>query len=168
MLLLLMYLLLRYRFIGGAMRAWHGSRSESHASRRRLAQDVLQAQVRRYETRGLESSALRNALISAVASRTPDHLKDTRPRIDYTFVSEDGPFSGTIQLELLWNQDRIGNSSDTPLRYEIRGWDRWLIELKVTTRLLIYSEACTEMVVPILLSFSAVGTVIWRLIETIP
>jgi hypothetical protein len=162
---MLFYLALRYRFSLGAPKAWYDARSELQRFRLSAMDAVLVREVKRYTKRGVESTAFFGELTSHIKSRMG--VRPTRPVITFTKITHHGSGKGEAAMNLAWPAEKVGDSSDTPVGFELGKADRLVADARALLRLLSYSDASTSLLVPVTLTVLAIAISACRLIQSL-
>ncbi len=158
-LVVLVYLIFRYKFSNGARHSWDVVKNEWHTFLLEAMSSILSRQVNRFTRKGIESPAFHKEISTYIRSRTGE--RERRPQITVTHVTHEILGTGHAQLTLKWPNEII--NPNKPLGFELAKLN--IIEAKIFSffRLLVYSHSSTSFFVPVFMGFAAITLSSWRL-----
>lgn len=166
----LMYLGLRYRFAEGSTRVLSDIRQEWRANVEEKTKAVLNRHLVRYSRTGRDSPLFPNSL-EAVAKVLIDRGRSqhadrvpVQPSLKVDSFTLINVWSGSLRLAYEWHPDStsllIGNTDSD---YVVKGWRKLWFGLTALVNAGTYSRASIQSLVPVVLWFCAVATVIWKM-----
>jgi hypothetical protein len=164
-LVVLTYLVLRYKFSHGANHAVQDAKGELQGFRLAGMNAVLDRQMKHYTMTGVEPPAFRGAFSSYVKSRVGAY--QGRPEISVTKVTHHVIGKGEVELSLEWPSQGSANESDRPLGFELSWREKATANTRSVLRLFCYSDASTSFLVPVALAALALAISLWRLFQSL-
>lgn len=182
---LLVYLILRYKFSPGALRAWFLCKEEFARFRRERVKVILDQEFKQFSRTASEPLKIRLMQLRRGYSEPPSMRGQVLPYLksrgiadfdlrqggllfELQHIKHETPNAGLLQIVVTKRNDpTVLDAGGTNLPFEVKG----LRMLRVTTvacaRLLTYSVASTSFLVPIAIATGATAVAILRLVQAL-
>jgi ABC-type multidrug transport system fused ATPase/permease subunit len=173
-LVVLVYLLLRFRFCKATGEAWTDYKKEWSKVRERIATATLRAHLRRASQKRIESPLFDTSLVNLLAQKTRATQEDLgnlqvdrlrTPVVEAPGITMMDGYSGKANLAFLWTDEgAVQHASAGYVEdFAFRKYERWKLIVRTALELATYSRASVQVFVPVLLAVLAFGVSAWNL-----